>query len=120
MLAGPIKRPFRSSFVVGNLAREEARTYFFDFVMPFHSLPAGATEAWERVYEVCGGNPGDLGTCALEVAKFSSWELGANDCLLALLRCCASHLSLRSFSLICRLQRHRAGRDDGHLQRPSS
>ncbi len=62
--------------MVGNLSREEARTYFFDYVLPSFKLPPGANEAWERVYEVCGGNPGLLGTCAFEVAKFSSWELG--------------------------------------------
>ena len=56
-LAGSIKRPYRCSFVVGNLAREEARTFFFDYIAPFQTLPPGATEAWERVYEVCGGNP---------------------------------------------------------------
>jgi hypothetical protein len=75
-VAGPIKRPFRSSFVVGNLTREEARSYFFDYVVQFRKLPPGASEAWERVYEVCGGNPGDLRSCALEVAKLGSWELG--------------------------------------------
>ena len=77
-VTGPIKGPFRDIFVVGNLTREEARTYFFDYVMPFHEHPPGANEAWERVYEVCGGNPGLLGSCALKVAKFSSWELGAS------------------------------------------
>ncbi len=77
LCAGPIKDPFRTSFVVGNLTGEEARTYFFDYVLPSAcKLPPGANEAWERVYEVCGGNPGLLGTCAFEVAKFSSWELG--------------------------------------------
>jgi hypothetical protein len=76
-LAGPIKRSFCSSFMVGNLTREEARTYFFDYVLPFRELPPGANEKWERVYDVCGGNPGDLRNCALEVAKFRSWELGA-------------------------------------------
>ena len=88
--AGPIKRPFRSSFVLGNLSREEARTCFFDYVLPSCQLPPGANEAWERVYEVCGGNPGELGTCAFEVAMFNSWELGALCHLLLLcFRCCA-------------------------------
>jgi hypothetical protein len=75
LCAGPIKDPFRSSFVVGNLTREEARTYFVDYVLPSCTLPPGANEAWECVYEVCGGNPGLLRKCAGEVAKFS-WELG--------------------------------------------
>jgi hypothetical protein len=80
--------------VVGNLAREEARTYFFDYVLPFHKHPPGADAAWERVYEVCGGNPGDLGCCALEVTKFSSWELGVSCCLLALCLASAAALSM--------------------------
>ena len=81
-VAGPIKRPFRDTFVVGNLTREEARTYFFDYVVQFRKLPPGANEAWERVYEVCGGNPGLLLNCALKVAKFSSWKLG-ESCVLS-------------------------------------
>jgi hypothetical protein len=59
------------------LTCEEARTYFLEYVLPSCKIPPGANEAWERVYEVCGGNPGLLGTCAFEVAKFNSWELGA-------------------------------------------
>jgi hypothetical protein len=62
--------------MVGNLTREEARTYFFDFVVQFRRLPPGANEAWGRVYGSCGGNPGLLLNCALKVAKFGSWELG--------------------------------------------
>ena len=77
LCSGPIKDPFRSSLVLGNLTREEARTYFFDYILPFRKHPPGAEEAWERVYEVCGGNPGLLRKCAGEVARFSSWELGA-------------------------------------------
>jgi hypothetical protein len=75
--AGPIKGPFRSSCVLGNLSREEARTYFFDYVLPFRKHPPGETEAWERVYDVCGGNPGLLQLCASKAAALRSWELGA-------------------------------------------
>ena len=64
--------------MVGNLTREEARIYFFKYVLPFHKLPPGANEAWERVYEVCGGCPGELGNCALEAAKNCDWDLGAS------------------------------------------
>ncbi len=78
--------------MVGNLAHEEARMYFFDYVLPFHKHPPGADAAWERVYEVCGGNPGDLGCCALEVTKFSSWELGVS-CVLA---CAVSRICCRT------------------------
>ncbi len=91
-LAGPIKEPFRSSFVAGNLSREEARSYFLEYVLPSCQLPPGANEAWERVYEVCGGNPGLLGTCAFEVAKFNSWELGARRHLPLPCFCCLAHL----------------------------
>jgi hypothetical protein len=63
--------------VLGNLSREEARTYFFDYVLPFRNHQPGASEAWERVYEVCGGNPGLLLKCAGKAAALSSWELGA-------------------------------------------
>ena len=75
--AGPIKAAFRSSLVLGNLAREEARTFFLEYVVPFHALPPGASEAWERVYEVCGGNPQLLLMCAGDAAAYCSWELGA-------------------------------------------
>ena len=62
---------------MGNLSREEARTYFFDYVLPnFKHLP-GANEAWERVYEVCGGNPGLLLKCAGAAVGRNSWKLGA-------------------------------------------
>ena len=64
-------------FWMGNLSREEARTYFFDYVLPkFKHLP-GANEAWERVYEVCGGNPGLLKKCGSLAAGRRSWKLGA-------------------------------------------
>ena len=63
--------------MVGNLSREEARKYFFDYVLPFRQHPCGADAAWERVYEVCGGNPGLLQTCAGKAAALRSWEHGA-------------------------------------------
>jgi hypothetical protein len=75
--AGPIKGPFRTSCVLGNLSGKEAHSYFFNYVSPFHKHPPGATEAWERVYDVCGGNPGLLQLCASTAARFDSWELGA-------------------------------------------
>ena len=75
---GPIKGPFRSSRVLGNLSREEARTYFFEHILPFRKhAPSSASEAWERVYDVCGGNPGLLQLCASEAAALRSWEHGA-------------------------------------------
>ena len=70
--------------MVGNLSREEAHTFFFDYVLPFRMhAPSSASEAWERVYDVCGGNPGSLQLCASEAAALRSWELGA--CALAAL-----------------------------------
>ena len=62
---------------MGNLSREEAHTYFFNYVLPFRKHPCGADAAWERVYEVCGGNPGLLQTCAGKAAALNSWEHGA-------------------------------------------
>jgi hypothetical protein len=60
------------------LSREEAHTFFFDYVLPFRMhAPSSASEAWERVYEVCGGNPGLLQTCAGKAAALNSWEHGA-------------------------------------------
>ncbi len=90
--AGPIKGPFRSSCVLGNLSREEARTYFFDYVLPFRKhAPSSASEIWERVYDVCGGNPGLLQLCTSKAAALRSWELGArlrqHRCPAVALRC---------------------------------
>jgi hypothetical protein len=73
--------------VVGNLSREQAHTFFFDYVLPFRKHPPGADAAWERVYEVCGGNPGLLQTCAGKAAALSNWEHGAR------LRCRLLHCS---------------------------
>ncbi len=81
VLAGPIKGPFRSSFVVGNLSREEAHTFFLHYVLASCEHPLGASEAWQRVYEVCGGNPNLLQLCASKAAAFDSWELGARFAL---------------------------------------
>jgi len=70
--------------VLGNLSCEEARTYFFDYVLPFRKhAPSSASEAWERIYRTCGGNPGLLQLCASKAAALRSWELGA--CALAAL-----------------------------------
>ena len=63
--------------MLGNLSHEDARTYFFDYVLPFRKHPPGETEAWKRVYDVCGGNPGVLQLCASKAAALRSWELGA-------------------------------------------
>ncbi len=99
--AGPIKSPFRDSFVLGNLTREEARTYFFDYVLPFRMHPPGASEAWERVYEVCGGNPGELLKCAGNAAARGSWDKGA--LCGHMLHSSALHLQLRPAWLAGRL-----------------
>ena len=40
----------------------------------FSGAPPDACSAWERVYEVCGGNPGLLYICASDAAAFGSWE----------------------------------------------
>jgi hypothetical protein len=40
----------------------------------FSGTPSDACSAWERVYEVCGGNPGLLYICASDAAAFGSWE----------------------------------------------
>ena len=66
--------------MLGNLSREDARTYFFDYVLPFRKHPSGEIDAWERVYDVCGGNPGVLQLCASKAAALKSWELGARLC----------------------------------------
>ena len=86
-------------FWMGNLSREEARTYFFDYVVPYHMDLSGADEAWERVYEVCGGNPGLLSKCGGTAAGFGSWNLGA----LRVLALLSSALALLMFALHCRL-----------------
>ena len=77
---------------MGNLSREEARKYFVNYVLPFRKHPPGANEAWERVYEVCGGNPGLLLKCTSKATALKSWELGA---FVLALHCTALHLRLR-------------------------
>jgi hypothetical protein len=78
--AGPITEPFRASCVVGNLSREEAHTYFFDHVLRSRNHPPLEKEAWPRVYEVCGGNPGLLQMCVTASIRLMSWEKGA-ECI---------------------------------------
>ena len=72
---GPVKASFRRPIVVGNLSRDEAHDFFLQHVLPmFSGTPPDACSAWERVYEVCGGNPGLLYICASDAAAFGSWE----------------------------------------------
>ena len=59
---------------MGNLSREEARTFFVEHVLSAKEAP-GASEAWDRVYEVCGGNPGALRNCAGH-ALMMDWDAG--------------------------------------------
>ena len=72
--AGPIVAPFSNTYTIGNLSRDEARTFFFHHVLSSKEAP-GAIEAWDRVYEVCGGNPGALRNCATN-ALMMDWEEG--------------------------------------------
>lgn len=60
--------------MMGDLSREEARTFFFDYVLTSEDVPS-AKEAWDRVYEACGGNPGALLNCAGH-ALTMDWEKG--------------------------------------------
>ena len=80
--AGSIKEEFRSSFVLGNLGREEAHAFFFGYVVPFFkNMPPQEPDTWDRVHSVCGGNPGLLRKCATEVSALGSWEKGVRgDC----------------------------------------
>lgn len=91
-------------FVVGDLTHDEAHTYFFDHVLPLRKQLPDAKQAWKRVFEVCGGNPGLLKKCALEVTKSGSWESGANACM----RCFVTVLTFPS--------RMRYGRESGHAR----
>jgi hypothetical protein len=74
LAAGPIKGQFRRKYTLGNLSREDAREFFFDHVLTSKEAP-GASEAWDRVYEVCGGNPGALRNCA-GYALTMDWDAG--------------------------------------------
>ena len=66
--------------MVGNLCESEAKSFFETIVLPRFpgSLSHSCTdEAWSRVYEVCGGNPGALASCAQEAHARRSWSSGA-------------------------------------------
>ena len=69
-----MKAAYRRPTVVGNLSRDEAHGFFLQHVLPRFSGVPDACNAWERVYEVCGGNPGLLYICASDAAAFGSWE----------------------------------------------
>ena len=61
---------------MGNLSSTEARSFFFDCVLPaLPKVAPGASEAWDRVCEVCGGNPGALRNCASR-ASVMDWGKG--------------------------------------------
>jgi hypothetical protein len=71
-----MKQPFRRTYTMGDLPSAEARTFFFEHVLPsFPKALPGASDAWERVYEVCGGNPGLLRNVA-GLALAMSWNEG--------------------------------------------
>ena len=77
LFAGPVKEDFRSTIVLGNLARDEAHALFLNYALPsITHLPPAETDTFARVYEVCGGNPGLLNKCATEVAAKGCWEEG--------------------------------------------
>ena len=60
---------------MGNLAPDEARTFFLDHVLPsYPKVAPGAHEAWQRVYQVCGGNPGLLRSCAGQASAMDWYE----------------------------------------------
>ena len=75
---GPIKAPFRLTYTMGNLSADEARTFFFDHVLPsFPRVAPGASEAWGRIYATCGGNPGLLRNCASRASALD-WDNGVH------------------------------------------
>lgn len=77
MPAGPITALNRSIYFLGNPSKEEAHTYFFQNLLPTYPLAApGVEEAWDRVYEVCGGNPGLLRIVASNQALSMDWNNG--------------------------------------------
>ena len=69
-----MKEEFRDTFFLGNLSRDEAHEFFLKHVLPCFSRAPDSREAWDRVYEVCGGNPGLLRKCASSAAASGSWE----------------------------------------------
>jgi hypothetical protein len=69
-----VKEEFRDTLFLGNLSRDEARSFFFQHVLPTFSYAPDSRGAWDRIYEVCGGNPGLLRKCASSAAASGSWE----------------------------------------------
>ena len=69
-----MKEDFRETFFLGNLSRDEAHDFFLQHVLPMFSRAPACRDAWDRVYEVCGGNPGLLRKCASSATAFGSWE----------------------------------------------
>ena len=59
-----------------------AAAAFYNYNLPFRKHPPGETEAWERVYDVCGGNPGMLQRAP---ARLQHSEAGSS------VRACAAH-----------------------------
>jgi len=53
---------------------DEAHSFFLQHVLPTFSYAPDSRGAWDRVYEVCGGNPGLLRKCASSAAASGSWE----------------------------------------------
>ena len=69
-----MKEEFRETIFLGNLSRDEAHEFFVQHVLPCFSRAPDSRDAWDRVYEVCGGNPGLLRKCASSAAAYGSWE----------------------------------------------
>ena len=68
---------------MGNFSREEAATFFLEHVLlSYPGAAPGAREAWDRIYAVCGGNPGALRNCA-GLALTMDWHRGATSPLAA-------------------------------------
>ena len=88
------------------MAPDEARKFFYDVLLPRCDHPDGAGDAWERVYKVCGGNPGLLLKCVGEAAAYDSWELGAllhaSGCAAGALRLCCVRSQV--VTQLCKLQ----------------
>jgi hypothetical protein len=69
-----VKEDFRETFFLGNLSRDEAHEFLVQHVLPTFSRAPDCHAAWDRIYEVCGGNPGLLRKCASSAAAFGSWD----------------------------------------------